>query len=231
MQRNFYLSLVLITLLSFIIISGCGGGNDGITQTSFVLTPTVNPSGSGYLTITVVWPDKQPASNEFILSSSEDENNLIASAPYGTSSIVVKIYDPNDTRTLPDGTTRMPLENGTYTFNWIGPRSQETKVFGPLPAIKVKILAKAWMGPGNEIPGNIGGEWLSWCEKTVQIKPGMNSGIDLNLGNTLMWPKVRTPAAGEDCDAAIDVNLSVDFQSTTESSSLNALDSSTETPV
>ena len=87
------------------------------------------------------------------------------------------------------------------------------------------------MGPGNEIPGNIGGEWLSWCEKTVQIKPGMNAGIDLNLGNTLMWPKVRTPAAGEDCDAAIDVNLSVDFQSTTESSSLNALDSSTETPV
>lgn len=53
MERTCYLSLFLITLLSFIIISGCGGGNDGITQPSSITTPTVNPSDYGYLVIQV----------------------------------------------------------------------------------------------------------------------------------------------------------------------------------
>jgi hypothetical protein len=55
MQRKLYLSLVLITLLAFIIIPGCGGDNNGITQPSSITTPTPDISVPGGSYIRKLW--------------------------------------------------------------------------------------------------------------------------------------------------------------------------------
>ena len=55
MKNNLCLSLVLIALLSFIIISGCGGSSNSINPASSITTPT--PAGDfGYITVNIAWP-------------------------------------------------------------------------------------------------------------------------------------------------------------------------------
>ena len=68
--------------------------------------------------------------------------------------------------------------------------------------------------------------------KEKQLIVGTTS-VDLDLGSHTLWIDVRKPVGDEIrlCDAFIDLNLSLDFQTSTESSSLNALDSPTQTPV
>ncbi len=235
MKKQIFLSLFLIAIVVITILIGCGGGNDGITQVTTVSTPTVQPSGYGSLTITVVWPQKQTASNELITSSSKDEKNLIASAPMATDKIIVNVYEA-DTYIDDKDYTKNKTPLGLYVFENVNPLGGEQKaVIEHIPAIKVVVRADAY--------GSIFGDeykiYISHNYTTFQIQPGKdNKAPSIDLGYDNIEENVRY-AVGDEinlCDAFITANLSVDFdyQSPTEtpatakiqtSDPLNALDS------
>ena len=151
MKNKIYLSLLLITLLSFIIISGCGGGNDGITQSSSIPTPTAVSSGSSYLTFNVVWPQQQTNSgSKPIMPSSINNKDITASMPNGTVMIVFYIYEYDETK--PDHIGN-PLIEGDPTEE--DPRDDPYIILfpsnyiklGPLPSTKVLIQAEVKWTP------------------------------------------------------------------------------------
>jgi hypothetical protein len=174
MLRNFYLSLVLITLLSCIIIPGCGGGSNSINPASFITTPTPNipGGGTGYITIKIVWP-QAGKTGKCIMSSENTETDITASMPGDTNRVVVEIYDKND--------TTEPLINGTHKFLWGIGKLMDKHTFGPLPTIKAIVIAKAYHDENGEESITP----ISVAEQKFQIKPGMpeDNAVDLALGD------------------------------------------------
>ena len=180
MQRNVYLSLVLITLLAFIIISGCGGGNDGITQPSSITTPTATPSGSGYLVIDVVWPKEEAASGKCIISSGKNDKDIIASIPKGTIKVVFSVYEYDELKE--DHLGEVIIKGNPYEEDPFAPATimyPATRIILTLPAVKVLVKAESWGFNFNSLQLYPIGYKIS---DPVQIKPGMNE-VELPLGN------------------------------------------------
>jgi len=185
MQRNFYLSLVLMTLLSFIIISGCGGDNSGVTSISSISTPTHDSSvpagGAGYITMKIIWPQGGQEGKCIISSEDNNEKDIIASMPVDIASVVVNIYDKTDN-------TNTPLTNGTHEFIWANAIKEEKHTFGPLPAIRVIVKADAFFYKNGVIitdPNNV-----LHRQNEIQILPGTkNEMINFNFGRTYMNSK------------------------------------------
>jgi len=89
MKKEIYVSLLIISICIFIIAAGCGGGNDGITQSGAISDGT----GYGSLDIRVVWP-QSGIEGSYLFSSGED-NTLTASMPYNITRIEFEIYEAN----------------------------------------------------------------------------------------------------------------------------------------
>lgn len=170
-MKNILYIIILITLLAVIIISGCGGGNDGVTHSSLTI-PTPN-NLTGYITIKITWPQKG-LTGSCIISSGNDEGTLTASIPGDASHVEVKIRDANEP------TSNNTLTNGYYSFIWNHQNSQTIEhTFGPLPAIKVIIRAEAYTPGSDTTP-------VSVSEQEYQVKVGHNNNNDnvtLNLGD------------------------------------------------
>jgi hypothetical protein len=202
MKKQIFLSLLLVAIVTISILIGCGGNNNGITP-SLISTPTVNPSGYGYLTITVVWPQGQSNSNKLIISSSKDGKNLIASSvPYGTTQIVVTVYDEKTYVDLNDYTKLIYLPNGIHTFNWdpsyIGPTAPVE--IGPLPAIDAIVRADAF---------GIDEAYITHVYTKVNIEPGTHNLANIDLGNYSIGLTPTVPGPSDTGDAVINTNLSI----------------------
>jgi hypothetical protein len=207
MQSKFYLTLVLITLLTFIIIPGCGGNNNSINPISSINTPTpaiYTPEGNvGYLTINIVWPQAGKKGKCSILSEN-DEKDLTASMPVDTTLIKIKVRDPNETN--PDNTID---PNGTCTIIRDG-RSTITEELGPLPVIKVIVRAEAYDSSSAATP-------ISINEQELKIKPGNASDntVNLDLGEYKLTlnsdPDIIYPDFISGGDSTITATLKIEY--------------------
>ncbi|MEQ8192655.1 MAG: hypothetical protein ABRQ39_32115 [Candidatus Eremiobacterota bacterium] len=205
MQRNFYLSLVLMTLLSFIIIPGCGGGSNSINPTSSIITPTpaIFNNAVGYLTINIVWP-QSGIQGKCSISSENNEKDITASMPVDTSLIYIKIRDANEPN------TNITLDpNGLYTFHRSPGEDTKTAIMGPFPVIKVKVRSEAYDSQ-NSTP-------ISVAEQEFQIKPGQpeDNTVDLALGDYYINLYPKRGAGFIAFDAWIDTNLSIVYPTPT----------------
>jgi hypothetical protein len=167
MKTRLLLILFIVTIFTLIILIGCGGGNDGLSQSSSIITPTPDIKNYGYLIFKVKWPENN-SSDKLIISSGNKDNELIASAPIGTLAIKIAVMDENT------GIV-MTTADGQKAEVIISPSYKETKI-GPLPSIKVKVVAEAYTNILLYMK-------LSEAEKIVQIKPGMVP-VDIDLGES-----------------------------------------------
>jgi hypothetical protein len=189
-----------MTLLSFIIISGCGGDNNGVTSISSISTPTPDSSVSGgnvgYITVKIIWP-QGGQEGKCLISSEDNEKDITASMPLEINRVVVSFYDKTDN-------TGVPLINGTHEFIWGIGKLEEKYTFGPLPAIEAIVKAEAFGEESTTVP-------LKIEQQTIQIKPGTKDNIvDLALGDYSIGLTPTAPDEGDtSCDAVINTNLSI----------------------
>ena len=180
MKLNLFLSFLLLTLLAFSIISGCGGDNNGITQPSSITTPTVNPSGSGYLVMDVVWPEEEAASGKCIISSGKNDKDIIASVPRGSIKVVFSVYEYDESKE--DYLGDVIIKGNPYAEDPLKDPATilypATRIILALPAVKVLVKAESWGFNFNSLQLYSLGYKIS---DPVQIQPGMNE-VELDLG-------------------------------------------------
>jgi hypothetical protein len=210
MKIKLYFLLLLITLISFIIIPGCGGGSNSVNPTSSITTPT--PTGAfGYITINIAWPQRSKDEKKCLLTLKNNNKELTASMPTDTETVVVKIRDFND---KDDPNALLDPNHATRIFYW-GPGTENEDVYdilGPLPAIKVIVRAEAYNTSFDEIPTDE--IPISVVEQELQIKPGTpeDNTVDLALGDYIIGLTPTAPNAGDtSCDAIINTTLSINY--------------------
>ena len=204
MKSNICLLLVLITLLSFIIIPGCGGGSNSINPASSITTPT--PAGAfGYITINIAWPQRSKGENKCLITLKNGEKNLTASMPADTDTVIVKIRDIND---KDDPNALLDSNKSTRIFYWDPGLPSAYDTLGPFPTIKVIVRAEAY---NTSIDENLP---ISVVEQELQIKPGneADNTVDLALGDYIIGLTPTAPNAGDtSCDAVINTILSINY--------------------
>jgi hypothetical protein len=184
MKNKLY--LILFLLLTFIIIPGCGG-DDNVTQTSLIATP----SATGYLTITIVWP-QAGKEGKCTISSADNQQNLTASMTDDTDYVTIKVRDKNKADHPED---YFPT-GGYYIFAREPGEKSITKTLGPIPATDVIVRAV------SEAHSSITGisSLISVTEHEFRIKPGtQGNSISLNLGDYKLKvePTKKTIVIGE----------------------------------
>jgi hypothetical protein len=184
MKNKLY--LILFLLLTFIIIPGCGG-DDNVTQTSLIATP----SATGYLTITIVWP-QAGKEGKCTISSADNQQNLTASMTDDTDYVTIKVRDKNKADHPED---YFPT-GGYYIFAREPGEKSITKTLGPIPATDVIVRAV------SEAHSSITGisSLISVTEHEFRIKPGtQGNSISLNLGDYKLKvePAKKTIVIGE----------------------------------
>jgi hypothetical protein len=93
-MKKLYLTLALLTLLTLIIISGCGGGS-GTTQPASLTTPVPNNSGNkAYITIKIKWPE-EGMTGSFVISPGNNKE-ITASMPDGSLKLKTHVFDYTD---------------------------------------------------------------------------------------------------------------------------------------
>ena len=173
MKIRLLLTLFVVAIFTLIILIGCGGGNDGVTQSSSIITPTPDIKNYGYLIFKVKWPENN-SSDKLSISCSNKDNEIIASIPVGTVAIKIAVMDENT------GIV-MTTADGKKAEETISPSITDIKI-GPLPPLKVKVGAVSY----NSF--NV----FSKVEKIVQIKPGMVP-VDIYLGSQTLLTKAVPP--------------------------------------
>jgi len=177
MKSNFFISLILLTISTIIIIfSGCGSGDD-ITHPSSITTgiPVNNNGQTGSIIIRIKWPEAGIDGN-CILSSGDGEETLMASMPGDTKSIHVEVFET--------GSRINPLGEDTFWRN-LDPNEVTVGRFDNLPLIRVDIRATAYDYNNNLIPGDA-------IVEGFQIKFGINT-VDLLLGDYGLNLKASDP--------------------------------------
>lgn len=207
MKINICLLMVLLALLSFIIISGCGGGSNSINPASSITTPTP-ASNFGYITINIAWPHGSKDEKKCLITSENDVKTITASMPSDTELVIVKIRDYDDKY---DTSKLLDPNNATHRFEWDSLKEIDTAKIGPLPAIKVIVRAEAYNASSDEIP-------ISVAEQEFQIKPGDPppeigdyNTVDLALGDYEIGLTPTAPSPGDNCDAVINTTLSIEY--------------------
>jgi len=175
MKKQIYVSLLIISICTFIISAGCGGGgNDGITQPGSISEGTDNDSAQDYgsLKITVRWPQSGIEGN-CIFSSGED-NTLTASMPEDVVRIRFEVFEEqNHAHKLGESELVKPAD---------APESYAE--IGNLPAIKVYIVAHLFKSNGQPFPITL--------DKVFQIKVGCNP-LQWNMGNENLAVSANPP--------------------------------------
>jgi hypothetical protein len=210
MRNKLYLTILLITLLTFIIIPGCGGDNNGVTPISSVITPTpansISEDAVGYITIKIVWP-QAGKSGKCIISSENVEKSLTASMTDDTNGITVKVRNKNNED--PDSYFSV---GGYYVFIRRSGEDSITKTLGPLPAIDVIIRAEA--EHNDPYTGN--NYFINASEEEFRIKPGTEgNNVALHLGDYSIGLTPTTPDPSDNCDAVINTTLSIVYPTPT----------------
>lgn len=203
MKCKLLLSLLSLIIVSLIISSGCGGEN-GITQPSSSLTPAVSDK-IAYIIINVKWP-KRDIPGSFIISSSDNKNELTASMTEDTKRIEIRIYedkstpegDPIGTEPIgmatikePDTTAKIPVH---IKNNSDDPDPNDPNTPGILPVVPVKI----WAGAFSDIDGDSLVNPISETLKDYTVVVG-NNAINFELGDYKLKvePSTTNIALGE----------------------------------
>jgi len=178
MIKKIYLFL-LLNLFTLIISSGCGGEN-GITQSSSLLTSPA--SGKiAYITINVKWPETN-VSGSYIISSKDNKGELTASMTKDTRRIEVRIYedkttsegDPIGTEPIGIGTIREPDTTATIAVH-IKNNPDDPNTSDVLPVVPVKI----WVGAFSDRDGDSLVNPISETLKDYTVVVG-NNALNLN---------------------------------------------------
>jgi hypothetical protein len=183
-------TLLLITITTIIVISGCGGDNN--TVSPIISTPTPDPSKTAYITVNVQWPSRGEE-GKYIISSKNGEE-LTASITKDTQGIKFYVYDNRDPNISPKpviGTADIPYP---YTSTVIPVRLDDA-IVNPndpndftniLQMIPVTVRAETYQTVTfNPTSPNTYEGLISTTEKDYTIKLGQNQ-INLNLGDYVL---------------------------------------------
>ncbi|MEQ8190806.1 MAG: hypothetical protein ABRQ39_22755 [Candidatus Eremiobacterota bacterium] len=199
-MKNYFI-LALLLIICSLIISSCGGGDgDKVSQLSTLSTPTpTNPSQTGYIIIKVKWPQSNISENE-VISSYEEEKDLIASMPSDAKLIYFDILDIN-------GNPFSPSINAMILY----PQNDEVKI-DLIPCAKVIVRAKTY--DTDSADPTLTSHLISIAEQKVEIKAGYNK-VDLALGDYQISLTTATPGPSDNCDSVINTNLSIVYPTPT----------------
>jgi len=168
MKKDIYFNLVIVitTLLTIIIISGCGGNGDNIITPSSLTQPDTSEK-IATLIIRVKWPDRENSGSYTISSQNSNETLTTSTIPVNTKRVDVKVLqysDPNN------ALASVSLKEGEFEAV-INIKLEDNPDM--LPAIKVIIRAEAWDALS-------GGNLLAEDEVEKELVFGENS-VSLNL--------------------------------------------------
>jgi len=177
-------TLLLITIITFIIMMGCGG--DSNTTSPNISTPTPDPSKTAYIKIKVQWPSRGEE-GKYIISSKNGEE-LTASITKDTQGIKFYVYDNRDLNISPKpiiGTADIAYPKTSEIIrldNAIVNPNDPNDFTNILPMIPVIVRAEAYqMVTFNPTPPDTYENLICAKEKEYTIQLGMNQ-ISLNLG-------------------------------------------------
>jgi len=166
MEQKLYTTLIVLTIFTLIIATGCGGGNDGITTPDSISNQgnTVNTQQlTGSILLKIIWP--QPGiDGSCIMASGSNNNSLTASMPSDTIRLNIDVLEFNDPNNI------------LFQKQFDKPDTAETIVkIEALPVIKVIVKARAYDDPNSTVP-------ISEAEQVLDIHVGYNP-VDLVLGD------------------------------------------------
>jgi len=93
MKKSLFITLIIFTIFSVIIIAGCGGSNDVVPSAIVTPATTTNENEQkGTLVIKVKWP-QEGMDGSCAVASGGNEDTLIASMPYDTERISIEVYE------------------------------------------------------------------------------------------------------------------------------------------
>ena len=158
MKKQYLITIILISIFSFVSIFGCGGDDDIATPSS------INDSQSyGSIILKITCPDiKGGGDADFIFSTGTKEKSLTASIPINTKEVIVTALDGDYPDSIFVQKTVELIPGGTVIT-----------VLDPIPAGSVILKAEAVRTDGRTV---------SIVETTLVVEPGNNSAA-LDLGD------------------------------------------------
>jgi len=171
MKNQTFISLLILTIFTLIIVVGCGDGSgDAISNPGSINNNTYEQTGS--LIIKILWP-QSTIEGECTLSSNE-ANTLIASMPHGTRSVSLRVYERDNTDNL--------FAGRTYEWDYLEPILVDT--IDSLPVVWVIVEVTPYDKNNYPIVDPI--------KKEIQIIAGLNI-LGMNLGHECLEVAAHPP--------------------------------------
>lgn len=171
MKKVIYTTLLIVALCTIILSTGCGGGNDGISQPSSIntTTPENNDNNnentdSAFINIKIVWP-QAGIDGKCVITSENRETNLFSSMPFDTTKIFVEVLEEFEDPNTPENV----LESGSVERT--AGEEEASITLGPIPATKVMVRATAYYYNGKD---------NTYYPLVTATKPGYELHIGIN---------------------------------------------------